>query len=318
MKFAYLSSFALMLISGASATEPPCLQACKDACYVEKDCPSFKKPQNCINRCDDNCTEKIAKKGCGSTDAPTPEPTKAPLASVPACLGSIVSDCMTKKGCAADDKKCERRCTDSALSYYDKKGCPTDSPTASPLNAVPACLGPCVSDCETKKKCGSNAKCSKRCTKKCLKRYKKKGCPKTPKPTGSPTVSPTDSPTASPTPKPTPKPTPAPFTNPPVQGTFACDTVVDSGGQMTQDYKIIFTGGSPYVGTIEVWYYMYSVPDGITVIYEGATVFTTGGLVSGSATNYVSINGTTDHAIVRMVAPNSGTLWHFKVGCVQG
>ena len=170
-----------------------------------------------------------------------------------------------------------------------------------PLDDV--CMTPCFDDCVDDKGCSSKSskkefRCKKRCVKKCNKKYKKKGCPPTPKPTTSPT--------------------PAPFTNPPVQGTFACDTIVDSGGQMTQDYKIVFTGGAPYVGTIEVWYYMYSVPDGITVIYEGATVFTTGGLVSGSATNYVSINGTTDHAIVRMVAPNSGTLWHFKVGCVQG
>ena len=225
------------------------------------------------------------------------------MPAVPACLGSCVDDCKSDKGCDASDVKCDRRCTENCLAKFNKKGCPgapTGSPTFAPLKPVPACLGPCVSDCEIKKGCATAKKpaaCTKRCTKKCLKKYKKKGCPKTPKPTSSPT------------------PAPFTFTNPPVQGTFACDTVVDSGGQITQDYKIVFTG-TTYTGNIEIWYYMYSVPDQIIVLYEGKTVFTTGGLVSGSQTVTRFIDGKTDFAIVMMVAVNPGTGWNFNIGCV--
>lgn len=37
-------------------------------------------------------------------------------------------------------------------------------------------------------------------------------------------------------------------------------------------------------GTFSLSYQMYSIPDQLTVAYEGATLFTTDGLVSGSRT----------------------------------
>lgn len=293
----------MMLLSASTvqaAKEPYCLQPCKNACYAKKDCDSYKKPIRCTRRCDKKCDKKIAKEGCPA----------------PPCLAPCISACEVDKDCAnaKNDKKkatCTKRCTKKCDKKIRRKGCPTSAPTAAPLPAVPACLTGCVSDCETKKDCANakNAKkqatCSKRCTKKCLKKFKRKGCPKTPKPTSAPTASPSTS------------PTPAPYTPPPVLGTFACNTVVDSGGTVLQeDYKIVFNGAGPYSGTIEIWYYMYTNPDGMTVFYEGKTIFTTGGLVSGEKTIYKQISGTTNYAIVRMQAPNLGTAWHMRVGCV--
>ena len=84
---------------------------------------------------------------------------------------------------------------------------------------------------------------------------------------------------------------------------------------MSQTYQIVLTGSTS--GTISIYYQMYTIPDMIEVYYESAVVFTTGGMVSGSQTVYRQISGTDDIVYVLMNAPNPGTGWNFRVGCVS-
>ena len=84
---------------------------------------------------------------------------------------------------------------------------------------------------------------------------------------------------------------------------------------MSQTYQIVLTGSTS--GTISIYYQMYSIPDMIEVYYESQVVFTTGGMVSGSQTVYRNISGTDDIVYVLMNAPNPGTGWNFRVGCVS-
>jgi hypothetical protein len=71
-------------------------------------------------------------------------------------------------------------------------------------------------------------------------------------------------------------------------------------------------------GTFEVFYEMYTIPDELNIYYEGARIFSTGGLVSGSMTTQVSYGSATSTrttVTVEINAPNAGTAWVIRVGC---
>ncbi len=60
---------------------------------------------------------------------------------------------------------------------------------------------------------------------------------------------------------------------------------------------------------------MYSIPDRLEVkSSDGQTLFTTGGLVSGSDTVQVTYSGGR-MVYVTVTAPTSGTAWDYTIGC---
>ena len=62
---------------------------------------------------------------------------------------------------------------------------------------------------------------------------------------------------------------------------------------------------------------MYGIPDQLELMYEGATIFSTGGLVSGSRTITRLIDGDDEFMYVKITATNSGTAWDFTLTCPQ-
>ena len=85
-----------------------------------------------------------------------------------------------------------------------------------------------------------------------------------------------------------------------------------SGGQSTQTFIV---GLDRSKGDLTLSYEMYRIPDRLDLIYEGNTIFTTGGLVSGSRTITRTIDGDAEQILVKITAPNSGTAWRFTLDC---
>lgn len=97
--------------------------------------------------------------------------------------------------------------------------------------------------------------------------------------------------------------------------TTQCPTNQRSGGQGFTSFTVDLMKTQ---GMFEVFYEMYTVPDELTIYYEGSTVFTTGGLVSGSRTlqvSYGSAMSTSTVVTVEINAPRSGTAWIVAVSC---
>jgi hypothetical protein len=90
------------------------------------------------------------------------------------------------------------------------------------------------------------------------------------------------------------------------------DGFTQSGGQQTTTYTVLLDRSR---GKLNLYYEMYTIPDRLDLIYEGATIFTTGGLVSGSQTIQRDIDGDAKEILVRITAPNSGTAWNFSIDC---
>lgn len=91
-----------------------------------------------------------------------------------------------------------------------------------------------------------------------------------------------------------------------------CPTTQRSGGQGVTTLTVDLKKTS---GTFLVTYQMFSIPDGLEVFYEGKTIFTTGGLVSGGRSVPVTFSGKTTVVRVKLSAPNSGTRWDLSVAC---
>jgi hypothetical protein len=83
-----------------------------------------------------------------------------------------------------------------------------------------------------------------------------------------------------------------------------------SGGQGidTRVFDLGFTQGS-----FSLQYELFTNPDQVEVFYEGSVIFTTGGLASGSATQNLSINGSSSLVTVVISAPNAGTQWNYTL-----
>ena len=91
-----------------------------------------------------------------------------------------------------------------------------------------------------------------------------------------------------------------------------CPTTQQSGGQGTTTLNVDLMKTS---GSFPVSYNMFNIPDGLDIFYEGQTIFSTNGLVSGSNSVMVSYNGSSTTVRVRISAPNPGTAWDVSVGC---
>jgi hypothetical protein len=91
-----------------------------------------------------------------------------------------------------------------------------------------------------------------------------------------------------------------------------CPSTQRSGGQGTTRLVIDLKKTS---GTFPVFYEMYDIPDELTIVYDGSTIFSTGGQVSGSQNVDVSYAGTGTYIEVTINAPNDGTIWDVEIGC---
>merc|ERR1712137_346144 len=100
-----------------------------------------------------------------------------------------------------------------------------------------------------------------------------------------------------------------------LDGTMTCDQQVRSGGKSHQVYKVELTGSTS--GSLKLEYEMYQIKDEMKLFYENKMLFDTGGLVSGNAQITVNIDGTDKFVYIEMNAPTDGTLWRFKVDCVE-
>jgi len=90
-----------------------------------------------------------------------------------------------------------------------------------------------------------------------------------------------------------------------------CAQLQQSGGQGTFSYAFDAAATS---GTVPFYYDAYTIPDAFRVISSGATLYDTGGLVSGSNQVGLQLNGSRV-LFVTVNAPRSGTLWELSVGC---
>lgn len=94
-----------------------------------------------------------------------------------------------------------------------------------------------------------------------------------------------------------------------------CQTQQQSGGQGSFSYAYAMGARA---GDVSIQYEMYSIPDRMDVYaLDGSgrrSVFSTGGLVSGSGGRSVAITAQTT-LFVAMTAPNSGTAWDFELSC---
>lgn len=105
---------------------------------------------------------------------------------------------------------------------------------------------------------------------------------------------------------PTPAPTPA---------TVGCPATQESGGQGFYEFNIEMNQSS---GTVDVWYDMQNVPDSLVITYEGAVIYTTGGLVSGTSSFEVTFGSQTSTSTIvtaTLEAPEEGTIWDIFIGC---
>lgn len=96
-----------------------------------------------------------------------------------------------------------------------------------------------------------------------------------------------------------------------------CNAKVESGGQgFTETTHNL--GTTP--GTVTIDYNMHSVPDRIDVLYNGKVVASTNQLVSGNGRlsfNYPAQLNMPTSCVVRLSAPESGTVWDYVVNCVN-
>lgn len=94
-----------------------------------------------------------------------------------------------------------------------------------------------------------------------------------------------------------------------------CPSTRESGGRGTYRFRLDMVVTE---GTFPVSYYMYFIPDQLTITYEGSVLFDTGGLVSGGSSFSLAYSGSSKYVDVVMTAPNSGTAWDLFVGCPDG
>lgn len=93
-----------------------------------------------------------------------------------------------------------------------------------------------------------------------------------------------------------------------------CSQSQGSGGEGTFTFTHS-VGQGP--GTVSFYYDAYSIPDAFTVTASGGTLFSTGGLVSGSQSVSLSIPAGSALVFVSVSAPRSGTGWEYSVGCIE-
>lgn len=94
--------------------------------------------------------------------------------------------------------------------------------------------------------------------------------------------------------------------------TQPCNAATQSGGVgvTTTNHELGRTSGT-FVFTWEA----YSIPDKFEVFYQGATLFTTGGFVSGPGSRSISYSGSATFVTVVVTGSSSGTDWDYTVSC---
>jgi hypothetical protein len=100
--------------------------------------------------------------------------------------------------------------------------------------------------------------------------------------------------------------------------TIPCDSgPTYSGGQgYTENHHELGSSG----GIVTVNYDMQNVPDQIDVLYNGTLVASSKSLISGEGSlswRYNPIKGGPTYCIVRISAPEDGTVWTYNLGCPQ-
>lgn len=96
-----------------------------------------------------------------------------------------------------------------------------------------------------------------------------------------------------------------------VQTFGVCQTQQASGGRGS--FVKAYDMGQPN-GKVTLTYDMFGIPDALQVLNAGKVVFTTGGLVSGSANTSFTLSGSSI-VFVTVTAPNTGTAWNYRLGC---
>ncbi|MFN8523366.1 MAG: hypothetical protein U0821_09720 [Chloroflexota bacterium] len=88
------------------------------------------------------------------------------------------------------------------------------------------------------------------------------------------------------------------------------NTVSGGFGVTTTVHQLGATSGSfPFS------YDAFSIPDKFEVVYQGTTVFTTGGFVSGSGSAVIPFSGTDGFVTVIVTGSTVGTAWNYQVSC---
>lgn len=89
--------------------------------------------------------------------------------------------------------------------------------------------------------------------------------------------------------------------------------ITKSGGQSSVSKYNVEMGARS--GTVSVEYCFYVIPDELIVKYEGKTLFSTGGMVTGTKTVTIRFNGKSSKLQMEVRSPNRGTLWGVKISC---
>ena len=98
---------------------------------------------------------------------------------------------------------------------------------------------------------------------------------------------------------------------------FNCSSTQTSGGAsaVPQEFMVDLKQTR---GVFDAFYEMYQNPDALDILYEGANIFSTGGLVSGSrnfTASYGSDSSKSTSVTLKITAPNFGTGWIVAIGC---
>jgi len=103
----------------------------------------------------------------------------------------------------------------------------------------------------------------------------------------------------------------------PPENTIPCDTrSLENGGTTLGKENTHWLGDTPGVVIIE--FDMQNQPDQMDVFYDNVLVESTRGLVSGKGRlqfNYEAKPGKVKYCVVRMTAPEIGTVWSYVVSC---
>lgn len=91
----------------------------------------------------------------------------------------------------------------------------------------------------------------------------------------------------------------------------ACNQVQQAGNQGTFSFAHRLGNGT---GTSSFFYNAFSIPDAFTVLYGAGLQYSTGGLVSGSKTIPLALNGNPT-VFVLVSAPDSSTAWNYSLSC---
>lgn len=95
-------------------------------------------------------------------------------------------------------------------------------------------------------------------------------------------------------------------------GAAGCNQATNSGGAGVTTTVHDLGRGS---GTFHFTYDAFSIPDRFDILYDGRTIYTTGGFVSGSNAVDIQYGGAATTVTVVVTGSAAGTAWTYQVGC---